>query len=102
MVWWDDFTYLLAHNVYFQSGFFWGLGVVAAGWFAWSTLHYLYVHWLKIRKFFEPTKVPGKTPTETGPSPASMMLGCFGRILFALLVVSAVVGYLWIANLPGR
>jgi hypothetical protein len=101
---WSQFLDLLGTNAYFRAGFIWGLVVVAIGWAIWGLCHWLYVQWLKVRQFFEPTRMPGRVPVpvETGPSPATIMLGCVGRIVFTLLVLAAVIGVLlWLVNLPG-
>jgi hypothetical protein len=97
---WFDFTYLIANNEYFRAGFVSGLVLVAIIWISWGLFYRLYAQWLKIRQFFEPIKKPGRVPTETGPSPASILLGCLWRIIFALLFIAIlVVLWLWLA--PG-
>jgi len=87
MEWWSHFVDLLANNVYFRSGFLWGLIAVGVVWLLWGLFFRLYVQWLKMRQFFEPIKRPGRTPVETGPSPASIMLGCLWRIIVTVVVV---------------
>ena len=91
----------MTYNEYFRAGFVWGLGVAGVGWLMWSSLNWLYVNWLKVRQFFEPTKRPGKVPMETGPSMASLTLGCLGRVFTLLLVLASVIVVLfWMVN-PG-
>ena len=99
MEWWSDFLYLLTNDDHFRSGFIWGLLFVAIGWAIWAAFQWLYVQWLKMRQFFEPTKKPGRTPVETGPSPASIMLGCLWRILATLVFVAIAIALLiWALN----
>jgi hypothetical protein len=102
MEFWQDFVYLLTNNEVFRSGFIWGVMVVVGGWlFGRWVLFPIYAHWLEMRKFFEPTKQPGKLPTEKGPSPAGMLFGCLWPI--ALLVVAIALGYVfWSGGVPGR
>ncbi len=102
MEWWNEFAGLMMTSEHFRAGFFLALGIVVLAWLAWGVLFRLHVQWLKIRQFFEPIKKPGKMPTETGPSPASMMLGCFGRFIFTVLLPAVVVvALLWFLNSPG-
>jgi hypothetical protein len=102
MEWWSHFLDLLTHNDYFRAGFIWGLVFVAIGWGLWGLIYRLHVQWLKMRQFFEPTRVPGKVPVATGPSPASVMLGCLGRIVVTLVVLATVIVLLlWFVNPPG-
>lgn len=98
---WSQFIDLLTHNAYFRAGFVWGLVVVLIGWGIWSLWYWLYVQWLKVRQFFEPTRRPGRIPVETGPSPASIMLGCLGRIVMTGIVMVGVLLVLWWWLLPG-
>jgi hypothetical protein len=102
MEWWTHFLDLLTQNVYFRAGFLWGLVVALIVWLIYVTLSWLYVEWLKIRTYFEPSKRPGKTPLETGPSPASITLGCMGRTLIVATVITAVILVsMWLTNAPG-
>ena len=98
---WFRFVDLLTHNIYFRSGFFSALLAVGICFLIWRVFYGLYVHWLKIRQFFEPIKKPGKAPVETGPSPAGMLFGCMGRLLLILLVVTLFFGgVIFFANQP--
>ena len=92
---WSDFMDILFTNEDFRYGFFWGIsltiGVTIVGWWIFFSLH---AQWLKMRQFFEPIKKPGRLPTETGPSPASMLSGCMGRV-FILVAIVALVFFLF-------
>ena len=102
MEWWTHFLDLLTQNVYFRAGFLWGIGFILAGWVIYYLLHGAYVQWLKMRQFFEPTKKPGKPPVETGPSPASLLLGCIGRtFLIVLVLATAIMSLVWLTSLAG-
>jgi hypothetical protein len=102
MEWWTHFLDLLTQNVYFRAGFLWGLVAVAIGWLIYGMLAWLYVQWLKIRQYFEPVKRPGKTPVETGPSPASITLGCMGRTMVVTVVIATLILVaIWLTNSPG-
>lgn len=94
-----DFLNLLTRDEYFRSGFVSALVLVALVWLAWTLLFRIYVHWLKMRQFFEPIKKPGKIPTEVGPSPAGMLVGCLLRITVALFVIGLGV-FLWLGLTP--
>ncbi len=100
---WLDFLYLLTNNEYFRAGFISGLVFIAVVWSIWGLFFRLHVQWLKMRQFFEPIRKPGRVPTETGPSPASILFGCLGRIVVTVLVLAIViVALLWLGNWPGR
>lgn len=79
-------------NEDYRAGFIAGLVAAVLLWLFWLfVLFPIWVQWLKVRKFFEPTKVPGKMPTENGPSPAGMMLGFLLRIAAFVLVILLVI-----------
>jgi hypothetical protein len=91
----SDFLDGITNNEDYRAGFMAGLVAVLVLWLVWWRLLFpSWVQWLKIRKFFEPTKTPGKMPTEAGPSPAGMMLGFLLRIAVIVLVVAIVVLFL--------
>lgn len=99
---WSRFLDLLAKNEYFRSGFFSALFFVAIGWAIWWVLHWGYVQWLRVRRFFEPTKMPGPVPAKTGPSPAASLLGCMGSALAVLLLVAvAIAGMMLVVRTSG-
>ena len=85
---WNRFGELFTTNMYFRAGFIWALIFVALVWIGWQILFYFYNRWLKILKFFQPTKTPSKLPTETGPSPAGMLLGCIGQLIGSLFLLA--------------
>jgi hypothetical protein len=96
-----DFSNLLANDEYFRSGFISGIALLLVFWLLSQVYLMLTKQWLKIRQFFEPIKKPGKVPTETGPSPAGMLLGCIGRIVVTL-VAFVFLFLLWWVLLPAR
>src|SRR3954452_6901586 len=99
MQWWSQFIDLLANNVYFRSGFLWGLIIVGVVWMVWELFFRLYMQWLKMRQFFEPIKRPGRVPMEAGPSPAGIMLGCLWRVFVTIVMLAIVSGILiWVLN----
>lgn len=99
---WYRFLDLMFTNEYYRAGFFSALIVVAFVWIVSGLFYRLHVQWLKMRQFFEPIKKPAKAPTETGPSPASILAGCMVRIVVTALVLAvAIVGLLWLMNSPG-
>lgn len=88
MQWWIRFVDVMTNNADFRSGFILALLFAGAGWLLWALMYHLHVQWLKIRQFFEPTKIPAKPAVTTGPSPASIMLGCLGRTLLTVLIIA--------------
>jgi hypothetical protein len=92
---WFDFAYLIATDEYFRSGFSAGVVLCIAAAIIWRLLFALNVQWNKIRQFFEPTKKPGKMPVELGPSPASMSLGCMGRIFITVFIIGVMILLVW-------
>jgi hypothetical protein len=96
---WLDFVDAITNNEDYRAGFSMALLLVGAIWLGWALLFRLYKRWLVMRQFFEPIKKPGKVPTETGPSPAGMLLGCLWPI--AIIVVVIAIGYvIWLMNPP--
>ncbi len=91
----SDLSFWLRTNEFFRSGFITGIALGAVVAVSLRTLFILHFHWKKVRQFFEPTKKPGKMPAELGPSPASMSLGCTGRILFAIIFTAVVILVVW-------
>lgn len=92
----SEFLYWFTTNEYFRSGFVSGIALCIAIAIIWQVFFVINYHWKKIRQFFEPTKKPGKMPTEVGPSPASMSLGCVGRVLLALFVITVMILLVWV------
>jgi hypothetical protein len=81
----------------YRAGFFMGLAVAVSLWLLWMGGVSVYNRWLKMRQFFEPIKKPGKIPTETGPSPAGMLLGCLWPVAIIVVVMA-----LWFVYSFGR
>ena len=94
---WNQLVELLTTNIYFRAGFMWAWICMALLWIGWQILFYFYTKWLKILQFFQPTKTPSKLPTETGPSPAGMLLGCIGQLIGMLFLLAVVGGILYFA-----
>jgi hypothetical protein len=101
---WDRFYDLLMQSEHFRSGFIWGVVcTVLAGWLLSSISSSVHAQWHRIRQFFEPTKKPAKIATETGPSPASALMGCLVSLFIMVLVVGTVImAILWQTNSLGR
>lgn len=91
MQWGIRFLDAMTNNADFRGGFFLALLVAFGVWLLWALGYYLHVQWLKIRQFFEPTKIPAKPAVTTGPSPASIMLGCMGRALLTAFIIAVAI-----------
>lgn len=88
---WLRFVDAMTNNADFRGGFVLALIFAATVWLLWAFGYYLHVQWLKIRQFFEPTKIPAKPAVTSGPSPASIMLGCMGRALLNALIIAVAI-----------
>jgi hypothetical protein len=95
----SDFVNVITNNEDYRTGFLSGLVLIGVIWLASWLFFRIYTQWLKVRQFFEPIKTPARTPTEAGPSPARMLLGCVGRVIIAVLGI-ALLFLLWIGMTP--
>lgn len=94
----DRFLKILSENEDFRMGYVLGFLTPAAFAGIWYVCFVIYSVWLRIRKFFEPTKKPGDMPTKPGPSPAGMLMGCLGNVILLVSIFGGIGLIIWFTN----